>query len=279
MKSRAGLLLFLALLFLPLPAGGQQSEARDEHSDTVDAAGGAPSTDDVDSLDLSQVEQRIIKLTNEFRAREQREPVRPNPELTAAAEYFAGYMARTGRYGHTADGKRPSQRAESHGYKYCLVSENIATQYNSAGFEAEALAKAFTQGWIESPGHRRNMLERSVVDTGVAVARGPGGTYYAVQMFGRPESMQVRFKVSNRSKVQARYRLGDQTFSLPPRVTRTHQRCDTPELRFAFQDRQPDESRPAERGTPDRAIRPADGEHYIVVGDGDGELTVRKQAG
>ena len=162
-------------------------------------------------------------------------------------------------------------------YKYCLVSENIATQYSSAGFEGEALAKAFTQGWIDSPGHRRNMLEPSVVDTGVAVARGPGGTYYAVQMFGRPESMQVVFKVSNRSKVQARYRLGEQVFSLPPRVTRTHQRCDTPQLRFELADPERAGRPSAEPGAADRTIRPADGDHYVVDSAADGTLAVRKQ--
>lgn len=277
MKATAALLLFLGLLFIPSPAAGQQSEVREEHADTPDAAADAPVSGAAESPDLSRVEQRIIKLTNEFRAKEQRELVRPNAELTAAAEYFAGYMARTGRYGHTADGKRPSQRAEDHGYKYCLVSENIATQYNSAGFEGEALAEAFTQGWIDSPGHRRNMLEQSVVDTGVAVARGPGGTYYAVQMFGRPEAMQVRLKVSNRSKVQTRYRLGDQVFSLPPRVTRTHQRCDTPELHFELHDPGRGKSPPSNSGTADRTIRPADGDHYIVEQVADGKLAVRKQ--
>ena len=277
MRFRAVLLLLLCLMLVSLPAAGQQSEARDAHSDAVDGAPEAPARADVDSVDLSQVEQRIIRLTNEFRAAEQRAPVRPDGELDAAAEYFAGYMARSGSYGHTADGKRPSQRAKDHGYKYCLVSENIATQYNSAGFDAEALAEAFTQGWIDSPGHRRNMLARSVVDTGVAVARGPGGTYYAVQMFGRPESMQVRFKVSNRSKAQARYRLGDQSFALPPRVTRTHQRCDEPELRFEFEDRQGGGHRPADPGTTDQTIRPADGDHYVLDRAADGGMAVRKE--
>lgn len=42
-------------------------------------------------------------------------PVDPNPKLTQTAQYFANYMARTNKYGHTADGSRPGERARKHG--------------------------------------------------------------------------------------------------------------------------------------------------------------------
>lgn len=38
---------------------------------------------------------------------------------------------------------------------YCIVSENIAHQYNSLGFTTEELAEQFVQGWKNSPGHRK----------------------------------------------------------------------------------------------------------------------------
>lgn len=48
------------------------------------------------------------------------------------------------------------------------------------------LASRYFEGWKKSPGHRRNMLEASVTDTAVAVARSARtGRYYAVQLFGR----------------------------------------------------------------------------------------------
>lgn len=231
MPSRVFIVCLLTgLLAGAHPAPGQRVESREADSEVkeANAADGAAGA----KLDIARVEREIVRLTNEFREREGRSTVEKNEELEAAAQYFADYMARTGRYGHTADGSQPSARAEKHGYDYCLVSENIGYQYSSTGFEADALAKQFTQGWIESPGHRENMLDRDVVDTGVAVARSDDGTYYAVQMFGRPSSMQIEFSVVNKSGANVKYTLAGRSFSLPPRVTRTHQRCRPPELVF-----------------------------------------------
>src|SRR5262249_23915200 len=144
----------------------------------------------------------IIGRTNAFRKEQGREKVRRDAKLTRAAEYFAGYMARTDRYGHSADGQRPAARATKYGYAWCIVLENIAYEYNSRGFTTAELAEGFFEGWKNSPGHRRNMLDPDVTDTGVAVARSDKtGYYYAVQMFGRPKSKAVKFRVANRSGV------------------------------------------------------------------------------
>ncbi len=58
-------------------------------------------------------------------------------------------------------------------------------------------------GWETSPGHRHNLLNSSVTQTGVGVARAPGGgagqKYVAVQVFGRPASTRFSFEVENHS--------------------------------------------------------------------------------
>jgi uncharacterized protein YkwD len=139
--------------------------------------------------DLDAVEQLIVEATNEFRRGEGLRTVTTSPVLARTVRDFADFIARTDRYGHEADGKQPSDRARAHGYDYCLVSENIAYQYNSAGFRTAALARDFVEGWKQSPQHRKNMLEPDAVDTAVAVARSDrSGKYYAVQMFGRAKS-------------------------------------------------------------------------------------------
>src|SRR5688572_7713586 len=71
--------------------------------------------------DASAVAARVVELTNAFRAEHGRPKVRTDGKLQAAAQYFADYMARTGRYGHDADGKKPSDRARRHGYDYSLI--------------------------------------------------------------------------------------------------------------------------------------------------------------
>jgi uncharacterized protein YkwD len=132
----------------------------------------------------------ILEDTNQFRRAEGLGGVKPGHALEKAARYFAGYMAASDRYGHSADGATPAQRAVAHGYDYCLVSENIAYQWNNTGFATAELARDFFEGWKKSPGHRRNMLEREATDTAVAVAKSPRTQrWYAVQMFGRPRSL------------------------------------------------------------------------------------------
>lgn len=221
---------------------------------------------------FAELEQRIVERTNEFRKEKGREPVQTNPKLKETAAYFAQYMARTDKYGHHADGQRPSQRADNHGYDYCLVSENIAYAYSSAGLSPDELVDKFVTGWIESKGHRENMLEPAVTETGVAVAQSKSSNnYYAVQMFGRPESMKIEFQVSNRSKTTVSYELGDRSFELPPRYTRTHQRCEPTEMKMELPSEESSE-KPATK-----TLQPAGGEHYVVSSDPSGGLEVGKQ--
>ena len=139
-----------------------------------------------DGPDLARVESLIVERTNQFRSTQGLRQVHVNGTLARTARLFARYMAETDRYGHEADGKKPSERAERQGYVFCRVAENISYQYSSEDFATAELAGRYVEGWKNSPGHRRNMLDKVVSDTGVAVARSPKtGRYYAVQLFGR----------------------------------------------------------------------------------------------
>ncbi|HXF78521.1 MAG TPA: CAP domain-containing protein [Usitatibacter sp.] len=138
------------------------------------------------AADIPSVERAILEGTNRFRHEQGVGVVRPDSMLDRTARDFAEYLARTDRFDHEADGRTPAIRARAHGYDYCLVAENIAYQFDSRGFTTPALARGLIQGWKDSPGHRRNMLDARAVDTGVAVAQSAhSGRFYAVQMFGR----------------------------------------------------------------------------------------------
>ncbi|MDB5392262.1 MAG: hypothetical protein JWM11_7908 [Planctomycetaceae bacterium] len=190
-----------------------------------------------DRLDLSEVARLIIRQTNDFRQSEKRSIVKVAPKLTDTVQEFAAYMARTNRYGHSADGEHPDDRAKKHGYDYCIISENIAYEYSSVGFKQDELAKGLTEGWKHSPGHRKNMLDPDVTETAVAVAwSSETGHYYAVQMFGRPKSMMIEFKITNESEVAVQYQIGDRKLPLPPGLIRTHQVCRPVEVKFIWSD-------------------------------------------
>ena len=202
----------------------------------------------------------MVEATNAFRKAHGLDAVRASPALEAAAREFSRYMARTRNYGHRADGRGPSERAAAHGYGYCIVSENIAYQYRSAGFEsASAVAQAVVQGWKQSPEHRANMLDRAVTQTGVAIAQGDAGRYFAVQMFGRPKEASLRFSVQNRSGEKVEYRAGERRFTLAPRMSRTHTVCRPLELAIT-----PPGSREA------FTAQVSGGERYTVTSEGVG---------
>ena len=135
--------------------------------------------------EAAHVEKLIVDATNAFRKAEGRQGVRRDAKLSAVAQSFADYMARTGRFEHDADGRQPGDRARQAGYAWCFIAENIAYEYRTKPFTSQELAAAFVADWKGSSGHRRNMLSRDAVDIGVAIARARNGHYYAVQMFGR----------------------------------------------------------------------------------------------
>lgn len=147
----------------------------------------------------ADVEKAIFKETNQFRVKHQLPSLAKNAELTKAAAAFAKFMAESGKYGHHADGQAPADRAEAAGYEYCVIRENIAYRTNSGDVTAESLVKVFVPGWIDSPPHRENMLAGHITETGVGVASADGVTYYAVAMFGRPESAKITLKITNKT--------------------------------------------------------------------------------
>lgn len=194
----------------------------DEGNEIVRLPDGATRAPADHAANVDQVVKGILAQTNAFRRANGRSEVSPENRLRTAAQTFATYMARKARYGHTADGRRPGSRAAAAGYRFCVVGENIAYQFRSSDFTADELGRRFTQGWINSPSHRQNMLDPDVFDTAVAVARSDDGVYYAVQLFGRPEELRVSFEVDNPSDQTLQYSIGSKSFSLSPHMSRTH---------------------------------------------------------
>jgi uncharacterized protein YkwD len=219
--------------------------------------------------DFAKVADGTVEQTNAFRESEGLSRLSVDPKLAATAEYFADYMARTDEYGHNADGKPPAERVREHDYDYCLVSENIAYLYSAQPLSADELTRRFVDGWKNSAGHRKNMLDADVIETGVAVARSEKSGYiYAVQMFGRPKDKAYEFKVDNRSGTTVSYTIDDETFELPPNYVRTHQRCRTAPVKFEW-DEETEQSA--------RTVHPGTG-NTLVIGRGrDGQFTVERR--
>jgi uncharacterized protein YkwD len=217
--------------------------------------------------DLAAAAELIIQQTNTFRKEQDRSALNVNAQLTEAARYFADYLARTNKFSHTADGNQPWDRTRKFGYAHCIIAENIAYEYDSAGFSTERLAAKLLEGWEHSPGHRKNLLDPDLTEIGVALARSPEtGYYYAVQDFGRPESLRLEFKVTNDADATIKYQLGERTFPLPPGYTRAHQTCRPAPVIFRW---------PGESDS--LTLRPARGDHLDVTRDGARKFQVKKE--
>ena len=198
--------------------------------------------------------EEVIAKTNDFRRRHPRHPVVSNAELTKAAEYYAKYLADKDVLSHTADGQEPWDRARNTATITASSRRTSPTSSSSAGFTTDALAEAFVNGWENSPGHRKNMLNRYVTDTGVAVARNESsGKYYAVQMFGRPKSAEVEFQIVNDTDTAVKYKVDQQALTVEPRVRMTHRACTPPDLRFEL---------PAKEQVP--VFHPEKGSRYVL---------------
>lgn len=123
------------------------------------------------------LEAEVIDLVNAERRRARCPAVHLDEGLRSAARAHSADMAAHNEMSHEgSDGSSPWDRARRAGYDAAL-SENVAMGY--------ATAEAVMDGWMNSPGHRENILNCEARATGVGLARSANGTPYWTQMFGR----------------------------------------------------------------------------------------------
>ncbi|MFI6857665.1 CAP domain-containing protein [Streptomyces sp. NPDC050416] len=119
----------------------------------------------------------VTDLTNRERARAGLPPLAADPLLTAAAQAHSADMVARDFYSHTAPGgSRPWDRAAAAGSTRRSIGENIACGQRSP---AEVV-----EGWMNSPGHRANILKPGFTHLGVGFAGGGRAGTYWTQLFG-----------------------------------------------------------------------------------------------
>jgi uncharacterized protein YkwD len=128
----------------------------------------------------ASVEQSVLIAVNQARRGEGLAALEPDSELAALARDHSCAMARDGFFDHKApDGETMGDRIRKAGRRYASVAENIA-RIESPDPAARAVA-----GWLESPGHRRNILTPGFTHSGVGACRS-GRAVYFTQLFLRP---------------------------------------------------------------------------------------------
>jgi uncharacterized protein YkwD len=139
----------------------------------------------------------LLAETNRIRRLHHLPPLRERHELTAAADDQAAFLALTlsAQHGSPLRGQEtPYDRVRRRGFEPERVAENVASTGLAGDDEEpptiEAVAALLVEQWMNSPGHRANILSRDMTHFGGAVrfARFLGRRWcaFGVQVFGKP---------------------------------------------------------------------------------------------
>ncbi|MCK1798818.1 CAP domain-containing protein [Streptomyces sp. XM4193] len=123
----------------------------------------------------SPVEAEVLNLVNQERAKAGCQPVTADTRLASLARDHSRDMDERDYFSHTdPDGNTPWDRAAARGITN-LGAENIA--------RGQADARAVMDSWMNSSGHRANILNCDYKTLGVGAHEAPGGPWWT-QAFG-----------------------------------------------------------------------------------------------
>ncbi len=128
---------------------------------------------------INSLENEVIRLTNLERTKRGLPALKANWELSRCARYKSQDMINKNYFAHQSPTYgSPFDMIESFGIRMAAGGENIAM--------GQRTPKEVVAAWMNSPGHRGNILSTSYTQIGVGCAKKKNGTYYWTQMFIRP---------------------------------------------------------------------------------------------
>lgn len=122
------------------------------------------------------IDDEVIRLTNGERARYGLSPLVPDWELSRVARYKSADMRDKSYFSHTSPTYGdPFNMMRHFGVSYRSAAENIAA--------GQRTANEVVQSWMNSPAHRRNILNGSYTHMGSGYASGGDYGHYWTQLF------------------------------------------------------------------------------------------------
>ena len=158
-------------------------------------------------IDPSALEARIHDLINEQRQQNSLAPLYYDPFLSDIARGHSWDMVTRNFFEHVnPDGKSPRDRGDAAGYPciryikpyvYEGIAENLYQGNRASGYYSNAsgavtgydwltledIAQATVTGWMDSPGHRKNILTDHYYNEGIGVAFAPDNKVYVTENF------------------------------------------------------------------------------------------------
>ena len=138
------------------------------------------------AADTAALEQRVVERINEIRQQHDLQPLQVDQTLTDIARDYSQAMATQSFFSHSGpEGDNIGDRVRDAGICYRAVGENLANNFNVAD-----PVEAAVSGWMNSEGHRKNILTAEFRETGVGIWR-DGKTFHFTQVFLRafPDSI------------------------------------------------------------------------------------------
>ena len=128
---------------------------------------------------LSDLETEVFNLVNQQRKSNGLPALTYNWEVARCARYKSQDMINKGYFSHTSPTYgSPFNMMENFGIKFSAAAENIA--------KGQRTPQEVMNAWMNSSGHRANILSKNVTQIGVGAAKSSNGTLYWTQMFIKP---------------------------------------------------------------------------------------------
>lgn len=125
------------------------------------------------SQSVSEFEKQVVDLTNAERAKEGLKPLEMHSPLMEVAQAKSEDMAKNNYFSHTSPTYgSPFDQIKSAGISYRSAGENIA--------QGQRTPQQVVQAWMESPGHRQNIMNANYTHIGVGFVE---NGYYWTQQF------------------------------------------------------------------------------------------------
>ncbi len=128
---------------------------------------------------ITTMENEVIRLTNIERSKKGLGALKANWQLSRCARYKSQDMINKNYFAHQSPTYgSPFDMIESFGISMAAGGENIAM--------GQRTPQEVVTAWMNSPGHRSNILSTAYTEIGVGCAKSSNGSYYWTQMFIRP---------------------------------------------------------------------------------------------
>lgn len=125
---------------------------------------------------IKSVEQQVIDLTNQERAKQGLSPLKANWQLSRVARYKSRDMRDKNYFSHQSPTYgSPFEMMRSFNISYRRAAENIAA--------GQRTPEEVVNGWMNSAGHRKNILDPNLTQIGVGYAKGGSYGHYWTQQF------------------------------------------------------------------------------------------------